>query len=117
MAILPFYINLPTFGRFIFIMSQVKTQLKISARHRMYRRKRGLSQKAAAQKMGLKAPSNLSRWEKGVLIPSPENIGKLLLMYNTTFEELYCDLMQDLKENYPNLTNGTYMVSTNSSAP
>lgn len=67
--------------------------------------------------MGLKSPANISRWENGVLSPGAENIAMLLLMYGTTFEELYHDLMEDLKVNHPELMDKSYMLRSNSSAP
>ena len=70
----------------------------IPNRLKMYRRKKQLSQKEAAQKLGLKSSSALSRWEKGVATPNLIHLGKLILLYNAPFELLYTDFLENIRQ-------------------
>ncbi len=111
-AIFPFYVNPPAIGRFILIMEQLIAKLKKSIRYRMYRKKRHFSQKEAAGKLGLKSPAELSRWESGTLTPRLINICKLLLLYDVSFEELFHDFLEVVREEYPELTENPHVASS-----
>jgi len=65
---------------------------------RKYRKARGLKQKEAAEILGLKSTSMISRWEKGVCLPNSLNIFKLAILYRTLADALFIDLMRLLKE-------------------
>jgi len=52
----------------------------------------GFSQREVAEAMGLESASCISRWEKGEVIPEPENIFKLAYLYSTLAEQLFGDL-------------------------
>ena len=65
---------------------------------RKYRRARGLKQKEVAEILGLKSTSMISRWEKGICLPSPLIILKLALVYRTLVDALFIDLVRFLKE-------------------
>jgi transcriptional regulator with XRE-family HTH domain len=91
-------------------MVHLIAQIKNSIRYRMYRRKKHFSQKEAALKLGLKSAGELCRWETGVLTPSLINICKLLLLYDITFEELFHDLLEALREQYPELTDNPHVA-------
>jgi transcriptional regulator with XRE-family HTH domain len=65
---------------------------------RKYRRARGLKQKEVAQMLGLKSASQISRWEKGLCMPSLLNAFKLALLYRRVVEALFIDLRRELKD-------------------
>ena len=50
---------------------------------RRYRKARGLKQREVAEILGLKSGSVISRWERGVCLPSSLNVFKLSLVYRT----------------------------------
>jgi DNA-binding XRE family transcriptional regulator len=64
---------------------------------RKYRRARGLKQSEVARILGLKSASIVSRWEKGVCLPSTVNALKLALIYRTLVDALYIDLLRALR--------------------
>ena len=47
--------------------------------------------------MGLKNSSMISRWEKGLALPSMLNAFKLALLYRIWTDNLYMDLLDALK--------------------
>jgi transcriptional regulator with XRE-family HTH domain len=63
-----------------------------------YRKAAGLKQKEVAGLLGLKGSSMISRWEKGVCLPTLLNIFKLALLYRTMVDALFIDLRASLKE-------------------
>lgn len=63
-----------------------------------YRRAMGLTQKEAAKILGLKSTSMISRWEKGVCLPSALNIFRLAVLYRTMADALFIDLLRALKD-------------------
>jgi len=65
---------------------------------RRYRRARGLKQRDVAQILELKSTSMISRWEKGVCLPSSRNLLRLALLYRTLVDALFIDLMRSMKE-------------------
>jgi transcriptional regulator with XRE-family HTH domain len=78
-------------------MLHVEAQLKRPLPLKRYRRKKQLSQREAAQKLSLPSPSILCRWEKGIGNPNLVNICKLLLLYQVSFEELYSNVLEELR--------------------
>jgi len=65
---------------------------------RRFRRVRGMKQKEVARILGVKSASMISRWEKGVTLPSTENAFKLAVIYRTMVDALYMDYMLRLKD-------------------
>lgn len=65
---------------------------------RKYRKARGLKQSDVARILKLKSTSLISRWEKGVCLPSTLNIFKLSILYRTLIIGLFMDLYRTLKE-------------------
>jgi transcriptional regulator with XRE-family HTH domain len=63
---------------------------KLGTRLAMAREAAGLSQSAAAVGIGV-CRSALSRWERGTREPGLHLLGKLVKLYNTTFDELLGD--------------------------
>jgi len=62
-----------------------------------YRRARGLKQSEVAQILGLKSAGMISRWEKGVCMPSAMNLFKLSAIYRTMVDALFIDLLRTLR--------------------
>jgi transcriptional regulator with XRE-family HTH domain len=65
---------------------------------RRYRRARGLTQKEVAKILGLKSTSIISRWERGVSLPSVLNLFKLAVLYRTMADALFIDLRRALQK-------------------
>ena len=65
---------------------------------RKYRRVRGLKQKDVAKILGLKNPSVISRWEKGVSFPNPKHLFRLAVLYRTMVDALFIDLIRLLRK-------------------
>ncbi|GAG60202.1 unnamed protein product [marine sediment metagenome] len=65
---------------------------------RKYRKARGLNQRKVAEIMGLKSSSIISRWEKGICLPSSFNIFKLAVVYRTMIDALFIDQLRELKD-------------------
>ena len=65
---------------------------------RRYRKARGLKQREVAEVLGLKSGSIISRWEKGVCLPSSLNVFKLAVIYRTMVDALFIDLRRELRE-------------------
>jgi len=65
---------------------------------RKYRKARGLNQKDVAKVLGLKSASLISRWEKGICLPSPINLFRLAALYRTLVDALFIDLLRFLKQ-------------------
>ena len=65
---------------------------------RKYRKARGLNQRKVAKIMGLKSSSIISRWEKGICLPSSFNIFKLAVVYRTMVDALFIDQLRELKD-------------------
>jgi len=57
----------------------------------------GYSQKEVAKIFGFKSTSRISRWERGISMPSVKNLLKLSVLYCTLPNELYYGLWQDVK--------------------
>ena len=63
-----------------------------------YRRVRGLKQKEVARILNLKSPSRISRWEKGVCLPSVKNALRLAVVYKVMVDAIFSDLIRSLRE-------------------
>jgi len=74
-----------------------KSQKDIHNCLRKYRKARGLKQNEVAEIIGLKSSSIISRWEKGICMPSLSNILKLALIYRTMVDALFIDQVRELK--------------------
>lgn len=57
-----------------------------------YRTRLGFHQTEIALRLGVKNTSMISRWERGLSMPSAENLLKLSKLYKTTANELYYEL-------------------------
>lgn len=58
----------------------------------------GYSQRDVAKLLKQKSASSISRWEKGVSLPSVENLLKLSFLYRTLCNELYFDLSLEFRD-------------------
>jgi len=63
---------------------------------RKYRRASGFREKDVAEILGLNSASQISRWEKGVCLPSPLTMFKLAILYRTMVDGLFIDLRRML---------------------
>ena len=63
-----------------------------------YRLLMGYKQKEVAKLLGLKSASRISRWEKGLAMPSVENLIKLSALYSTLMNELYWEMYKEIKK-------------------
>lgn len=62
----------------------------------------GLSQSEVAQKLRHNTTNMISRWERGLAVPSLENVLKLSVIYKTLVNELFYDNMLEYqKELFP----------------
>lgn len=61
---------------------------------REYRNRIGLRQIDVAKKLGFCNTNRISRWEKGLSIPSIVNVFRLCIIYNTSPEKLYSELFK-----------------------
>lgn len=67
-----------------------------------YRMLMGFQQKEVAYRLGLENTAMISRWEKGLAMPSGENLLKLSKLYKTLVNELYYELGKEYeRELYP----------------
>jgi len=62
-----------------------------------YRKMHGYKQDDVLALIGLKSTNRLSRWEKGKTMPSARNLLKLSILYHTLPDQLYSDLVSDMK--------------------
>lgn len=65
---------------------------------RKYRKAIGLTQKDVARILGLKNSSMISRWEKGVCLPSLPNAFKLAGLYCVLLDALFFPLMRQIRK-------------------
>lgn len=65
---------------------------------RKYRKVRGLKQKQVAKILNLKSPSRVSRWEKGLCLPSFSNALRLAVVYRVMVDVIYPDLLANLRD-------------------
>jgi transcriptional regulator with XRE-family HTH domain len=56
----------------------------------------GFTQTQVARKLGIQGTSRISRWEKGLSVPSVHNLLKLSILYRVMPHELYHDYIASL---------------------
>ena len=74
-----------------------KKRSYIKNRLKKYRVLMGYKQKEVAELLGLKSASRISRWEKGLAMPSVENLIKLSALYSTLMNEFYFEIYNESK--------------------
>lgn len=52
--------------------------------------------------LGLNSTNRISRWEKGLAMPSVINLFKLSVLYNTLVDQLYSEQIYEIKRNLKN---------------
>ena len=67
----------------------------IGKRLRKHRRLMRFTQKEVADKLGFESTATISRWERGITIPSMENAMMLSKLYKTLLNELFWELDRD----------------------
>jgi len=70
---------------------------------RKHRLLMGYKQNEVAKLLGLKSASRISRWEKGLAMPSVDNLIKLSVLYATLMNEFYWELHKEFKMEILNL--------------
>lgn len=65
---------------------------------RKYRKARGLKQREAARILGFSDGSRLSRWERGLCLPTAINLFRLAAVYRTLVDALYIDVLRDMRK-------------------
>lgn len=75
-----------------------KPKAPIANHLRKYRRVCGLSQREVARILGLADASSLSRWERGICLPSVMNLFRLSALYGTLVDALYIDTLRAVRE-------------------
>ena len=75
-----------------------KRERRIPNLLRKYRKVRGFKQKDVARILDLKSPSRISRWEKGICLPSLTNALRLAAAYRVMVDAIFPDLLRDLRE-------------------
>jgi transcriptional regulator with XRE-family HTH domain len=65
-----------------------------------YRKIMGFKQTDVAQKLKLRSSSMVSRWEKGLCMPSSEDLLKLSILYKTLPHELYANLITEYHKEF-----------------
>jgi transcriptional regulator with XRE-family HTH domain len=78
-------------------MAKKKTRL-IFNQLRKYRKARGLRQSDAARILGLADASSISRWERGVCLPSVVNLFRLAALYGTLVDALFIDVLRTIRD-------------------
>jgi len=65
---------------------------------RKHRKIVGYRQSEVAEILDLKSTNRISRWEKGMAAPGLLNLLKLSIIYSTLCDQLYQDLMSELRK-------------------
>lgn len=78
-------------------MDMEGVQSYIPNRLRKHRRLQGYRQRDVARLLGHSNTRRISMWEKGLAFPNVMNLFKLSIIYRTLPNELYFDLMPELK--------------------
>jgi transcriptional regulator with XRE-family HTH domain len=78
-------------------MAKKKTRL-IFNQLRKYRKARGLKQRDAARILGLADGSSISKWERGVRLPSATQMFRLAALYRTLVDALFIDVLRTIRE-------------------
>ena len=73
------------------------TKKRIPNLLRRYRKARGLNQKQAARILGIRSSGMISRWERGIGLPSSWNIFKLAALYRTMADPLFPNVTRLLR--------------------
>ena len=60
-----------------------------------FRKRDSLRQQDVSEKLGLNSIDRISRWEKGLSIPSIINLAKLANLYHVSPQELYPELFKN----------------------
>lgn len=63
---------------------------------KLYRHSKGYSRKKVARLLGLTDPSSLSRWERGIVLPTLLQVFSLARIYQTHPHELFDDLWKQV---------------------
>ncbi len=74
-----------------------KRERRIPNLLRKYRKVRGYRQKDVAKILNLRSPSRVSRWEKGVCLPSFSNALRLAVVYRVMVDIIYPDLLANIR--------------------
>lgn len=72
--------------------------MNLHNRLRQHRKQMGYKQKDVACLLGLKNTNRICRWEKGLSLPNAINLFKLSIIYRTFPNELYFDLLLELRK-------------------
>lgn len=64
-----------------------------------FRKMYGYKQEQVMDFLGLNSTNRISRWEKGLAMPSARNLFKLSILYHTLVDQLYSELIQNIKRN------------------
>jgi transcriptional regulator with XRE-family HTH domain len=62
-----------------------------------YRRIMGFSQEDVRRELKLSSTSIISKWERGLVMPSADNLLKLSVLYKTLANELYYELGKEIQ--------------------
>jgi len=73
------------------------TKKRIPNLLRRYRKARGLNQKQAAEILGIGSTTMISRWERGMCLPTALNVFKLAALYRTMADALFPNLTTILR--------------------
>jgi transcriptional regulator with XRE-family HTH domain len=73
------------------------TKKRIPNLLRRYRKARGLNQKQAAGILGIGSTTMISRWERGMCLPTALNVVKLAALYRTMADALFPNLTTILR--------------------
>jgi transcriptional regulator with XRE-family HTH domain len=65
---------------------------------RKYRKARGLTQRYAARMLGLRDSSSISKWERGVRLPSAAQLFRLAALYRTLVDALFIDVLRTIRD-------------------
>jgi transcriptional regulator with XRE-family HTH domain len=70
---------------------------------RKHRRLMGFSQEEVKNRLNLQSTSMISRWERGITMPSGDNLLKLSILYKTLANQLYRERAHQFQmELFPN---------------
>ncbi len=99
---IPIWASLPAFFSRLFV-NNLKTMKEKIYKHipnllRKHRKVRGLKQSEVAKLLGHKSASRISRWEKGVCIPSLVNVLRLSVLYRVMVDALFADHLHLVRE-------------------
>lgn len=70
----------------------------IQNRLRIYRKARGLTQKAAAKIIGLTSPTQISRWERGERLPNLVQALRFSALFRRFVNDIFYDLFDEQRE-------------------